>query len=201
MLLPPFTILIIKKAHRPVTIQVTAVFMVAVFCVLVLGIFTATTLQHSFSGTANVLSLAEDRGPSRYVLAETDGDADVEPPSESPEITDITMERPRNGDIELSFVIGTMNQDTELYVWLILNPDARGASAPEVIPRNPLFRGVPVDFRNGIRHAPADDTKLKITLTGHDDITEVERVRILAYTSDGDMVIDHTVSVQQLSAL
>lgn len=201
MLFPPFTILIIKKAHRPVTIRVTAFFMIAVFCVLVLGIFAVMALKHSFPGMANVLSIADDREQARYVLAETDGDANAGQLSELSEITDIAMEQPRNGDIELSFAIGTVNRNAELYIWLILNPDARGVSSPEVIPRNPLFRGVPVDFRNGIRHAPEDTANLKITLSGHDEITEIESVRILAYTPGGDVVIDHTVSIRQITAL
>ena len=203
MLLPPFTIMIIKNSRRPVTIRVTYPLAVAVLCILAIAAFlTVSAVQSYVLPSLSVLPdmRGGDRTVTEYILVESSGDTPGEtaPVSPSqPEITGLTITTSRDDDIELSFAVANYTGQGELYLWLILNPGADDANRTTVVPRNPLFRGMPVDYRNGIRHLPADNKKLRFTFAEQAAGGGIDALRVLAYSPGGDIVIDRTITIRQ----
>lgn len=190
MLIPPFTIIIIKNPQRPITIRVTAMLVFVVLCALTLGALLIVTAHRSFMSRPVAESI--DRG-TRYAMTEIVSGQEAAP---MPELTGIALSRPRNGDLELSFELAA--ETDGLYVWVVLNPPANSPGTSEVIPRNPLFRGVPVDYRNGMWLVPDEDRTVRVGLAGHRDPAAIGTVRILGYARDGGLVIDHERSVHLL---
>ena len=82
-------------------------------------------------------------------------------------------------------------------MWLIVNPYAETVSERVVYPRSPLFRGLPVDYRNGIAYLHTEGEAFTISLSEElVDIT-VKQFRILVFDREGTLLIDKYFSKQE----
>ncbi len=194
MIKPPFTLLILKKSHAPVTIRVTT----GLSMVMLAG----TLIVMSTIGLGAALSFRGNAGaPSPPQAVSTDGfEVDAPPVENTPvpfDIETFTVNRSREGvsSIELGMTPPREGgDDAAVYVWLILNPAAPTPGERIVHPRNPLFRGYPVDYRNGISYIPREGEHLSIELSQDARGVTTDRVRVLVYSSEGEMLADRFFS-------
>ena len=198
MLLPPFTVLIVKKNRRPVTVRVTGwlVFIIFVLCgsVLLGTAMIAGRFAVQPSVRPVVATSPEPAASAAYVLA-APTDTALEPNgTAAADIAGFEVARDENGNVACTFSVANTPEGEELYLWIMVNPN----TAESVIyPRNPLFHGLPVDYRNGIRHAPQNGHLLRLTFSGPESGITLDRFRILAYEPSGDLIIDKTLTVQK----
>ena len=107
------------------------------------------------------------------------------------------IEQIDNDNIEITFTFTNIPRDNELYVWIITNPNAETGGEVFIYPRGPIFRGLPVDYRNGILYHQEDNKHLKATFLGPIIGVDFEEVRILAYSREGNSIIDKFYNIQQ----
>jgi hypothetical protein len=201
MLLPPFTVLIVKDSHRAVTVRITRGFAALLFVTfIILSAVVSFAISTWFPGIAGdrTIPLVEmtAQTPPYSVLPVDQGTMTITADSTAlPSIIETTVSQGRDGEVTLSFAVA--NTDSELYIWLILNPDAVSVAETSIYPRSPLFRGLPVDYRNGVRHLPDAGKRLSFTFTGPEAGVDVKQFRVLAYTMTGKLLIDRTLAIQQ----
>ena len=200
MLLPPFTLLIVKKAHRPVTIRITGWFVVIVAMTAVLLAGGTAALVNRFAKPAEML-VAANPAPAgtvtEDVLVPVSPDSANISGTEEPGIAEFAVTRSDNGDMAFTFTVENTPADEELYFWIMVNQKKTAGTEVTVYPRGPLFRGLPVDYRNGIRHTPGGGRQLRLTFTGPEADSGFEQFRILAYEPSGGLLIDKTLAVRQ----
>lgn len=203
MLTPPFTVMILKDSRRPVTIRVSLPLVVIVL--FLAGVLLALAVMVSAPFT-NGLPVGDDPLPEKTPL-----DDGIRLAVSSPDtivggdtgialdvtLTGLAVEQSAQGDVEISFEVLGEDADVPLRVWLIMNPHAADVGQIAVVPRGPLFRGLPVDFRNGIEFTPSPGKTLKATIAGELAGVNLEQFRILAYTETGEIAIDRIVSIEQ----
>jgi len=190
MLKPPFTILILKDSQKPVTINVTALLLIFVFAVIPLftGIagfaISYSIMKHKDqnvpeAGPGFTVRMSEIKDSGRQL---TGGDG----------AGNLTATLDENGKfgVEMNFSAGA--GEDSLYVWVIVNPDADMPSERVISPRNPIRKGMPVDYRNGFLCYVTADSKLKISCD--EDLTgiEIEKVQIIAYSKAGKFISKQT---------
>ena len=202
MIKPPFTILLLKNSQSPVTIRITRGGFFLFLTVSAVLVFLAVNGIMSFfsQGGAGQISLSDissKSGNSRYVLIDENKDKNAEPAGKvMPDIKDLTIKHSPDSGIEVSFVFFNMGDENEVFVWLLLNTDSVNEKELSVYPRSPIFRGLPVDFRNGILHETAGGKPLKISFNGSQANVALKKLRILAYSLEGKIVFDKTVVSQ-----
>ncbi|MHB9030246.1 MAG: hypothetical protein ACYC9O_15880, partial [Candidatus Latescibacterota bacterium] len=98
--------------------------------------------------------------------------------------------------MEISFNPSNLPSAEVCYVWIVLNPD--GGSGEMIIhPRSPVFRGVPVDYRNGLAFLAAQERKFTVSLDNIPGNLPIERIRILIYSSEGGTLADKQFEIGQ----
>ena len=145
------------------------------------------------------LSNSEQKSQNaKYILIEKENDKDNDKDEfPEPDVKDLAIQQSKNGTVEITFTFENTDNNNELYVWLILNSEAEDFAETLVYPRSPLFRGVPVDFRNGILYKLLDNKYLKATLSGPEVGIDFKQFRILAYSLEGNIIVDRSFTIQQ----
>jgi hypothetical protein len=202
MIKPPFTILLLKNSQSPVTIRITSggffilLATAAVFVFLSVNGILSFFSQGSF-GHISLTDYSSKSGNSKYVLVEEKNDKNSDNTGKvSPEVKDLAVKRSGDGSIEVSFIFSNMGNDNEVFVWLLLNTDSINEKEQSVYPSSPIFRGLPVDFRNGILHETAGGKPFRISFNGSQADLALRKLRILAYSLEGKIVIDKTLVSQ-----
>ena len=188
MIKPPFTILILKNSRRPVTIRVTMGFILAVlilvFLIVVFIGFATTFFVFHDTSILSVSALKSSIPEFTPVQPENDI---IQP---KPDIQRFSVLYNRNNNMELKLGISSLPGNEKAYIWIMVNPDAVTAGETIVYPRNPIFKGLPVDYRNGITYLPTENTDFSITLSEEIAGIASKRFRILVYSSDGRILVD-----------
>ncbi len=182
MIKPPFTVLIIKDSHHPVTIRVTRCFIITILLIPALCIVSGFVISHVIMYDIGISSSST---PS-YIQESSENDAY----KEAADIKGLNVRHHRNGELEISFGFKSIPENTLHYVWLIVNPDADTIGEIIIYPRSPIFRGLPVDYRNGIEHRAALDREVTITLSEEVVGIFIKQFRILAYNDKGKLLVD-----------
>lgn len=199
MIRPPFTILILKNAHRPVTIRVTT---------LTLLLFLTVVPVFSCAAGIGLNSLFRQMTASQSIPSPTAGSVSgddpsfVAPPVSAASdsigtgISEVFTSRTAGGGMEVSFTPTNAPSGETCYIWVILNPD-RDSGEMVIHPRSPVFRGMPVDYRNGIPFLSAREKKCAITVEDIPDGLSITRIRILMFSSAGRVLSDTQLAVGQ----
>jgi len=190
MIRPPFTILVLKDSRHPVTVRVTYGLVFAV-----LGAFSLLGVLMGFAVSYLVFNnnigrlhhVAAGQPPGGYSFTEKKR-TDM-PPGE-PEMYDFSMRRNGKEETVVDLDFASPPVEGGIYAWLIVNPEAETVGEMVVHPRNPLFRGVPVDYRNGVFFPFAGDNRLEIRLAGEIEGIELRSVRVLLYSREGELLSD-----------
>lgn len=193
--------LIIKDAHHPVTVRITRRFgftlLIIIALLLMFSLAAAGLLLHRTYQRTPPETIAEKPIESEIQLIEQNNDSDAETiPASEPEVTGLEINETDNGSIEIEFTLNNIPVDNELYVWIIATIGSETSGELKIHPRSPIFRGLPVDFRNGIRYHHNQNGPLKAVFTGTNSVTDVEQIRILAYSPAGNFVIDKKYTVR-----
>jgi len=189
MIRPPFTVLILKDSRHPATIRVTYGLILAVLGGFSLaGVFMGFALSYFvFNGPGDLSPAVVEQPAGVYSFTEK---REAGASRGGPEMYDFSMRRNADDDavVDLHFTSPPIREG--IYVWLIVNPDAETAGEMVVYPRNPLFRGLPVDYRNGVFFPPTGEDHLEIRMAGEIEGIELESVRILLYSHAGELLSD-----------
>ncbi len=207
MIKPPFTVLILKNSHHPVTIRVSIFFFILIFFVLpVLVALTGFGLSLAWKGDkVKSASFSSKHAPSLSTSL-----IDVKPITASPgtsvsentpEITDLTVSRQKNGRMEISFSFINVPYGEATYIWAMINPDDISTGEMVIFPRNPTFRGFPLDFRNGILFNRSAGKQCKINLSDEIAGIAVKKIRILAYSTAGKVLVNKEFTINQNSGM
>jgi hypothetical protein len=115
----------------------------------------------------------------------------------APEITNFFASRLKSGRMEITFSLFNVPYGEEAYLWALINPDDVSSGEMVIFPRNPTFRGFPLDFRNGIHFNGSEGKQCKIDLS--DEITgiAVKKIRILAYSTAGKVFVNKEFAINQ----
>ena len=85
-----------------------------------------------------------------YILLEYKKDENIKAVDVSkPDVKELSIREVDNGEVEIEFTFANILDSLELFVWIIINPEAETAGDIIIYPRSPVFRGLPVDYRNG----------------------------------------------------
>jgi hypothetical protein len=199
MIRPPFTILILKNTHQPVTMRITALSLVVFFTVIpalscVTGIGLTILAHRSFSGKQSVSSDRPNPGGIQPVLNNQSSGESKE--SSGAGIDGLFVSRQAGDIMEISFNPSNLPESEVCYIWIVLNPD--GGSGEMIIhPRSPVFRGVPVDYRNGLTFLASQERKFTASLDGIPKNLPIVRIRILIYSSEGRVLADKRFEIGQ----
>jgi len=204
MIKPPFTLLLIKKAHEPVTLYITTGFLL-----LLMLFFTLLSLAAGFGIayffpkveipflTTESIDLTENSAPGLVALIPAGREDENNAVSTAPEIKNLSIARRNENDLEIIFSFINISEYEHVYVWLIINPDSYSGSETVIYPRNPMFRGMPVDYRNGIQYIPLDKKDIEISLSELIEGILVNKIRILSYSSEGKIIIDKRFNLKK----
>jgi len=188
MITPPFTVLILKSTHHPLTIRITfGMMVIGVTALLVAGAVIGLTAGLVFRGPGveKVLFTGDE---SKETLINTPGKTVVE--SETSDVTDLILTRPDQDSAELTVAFTDEPSNEVVYLWLVVNPDTDTPGDLVIYPRNPLFRGFPVDYRNGVELFPSRGKEAKVTMSKLTAGIRADRFRILIYSATGDILVN-----------
>ncbi|MCE5250922.1 hypothetical protein LLG96_11940 [bacterium] len=197
MIKPPFTLLVIKKTHEPVTVRITftkvlAALVLAIMISLISG-FGLTLIIARFhipfllpvSDTISVQS-----GSRQSPLVSESAVNSMEDSSRSTELKNFTVSAGKKNEFDIAFSLAGADAYDQVYVWIIINPDSDIAGETIIHPRNPVFRGIPVDYRNGAVYDPVSATAFQVSLSEATTGIEIRDFRILIYSRDGAVLVD-----------
>lgn len=188
MLRPPFTVLILKNSRQPVTIRVTTVMILAVVGVTALvGALCGFGISYtvfSMLDHGNTVTVSDNTGNIKAVEHNSLGS------SNSPGIESITFRKSNKDITGITFSLSSPQSMGNLYIWVIINPNANTPGEQIIIPRTPLFRGLPVDYRNGTSFRSEDNKDISIQFGEDASGITVNTLRILVYTQEGNLVVD-----------
>ncbi len=191
MIKPPFTILVLKNAHRPLTIRITA-FPLFLFLALIPAIFLSAGIGLAIlilRDTTQFRLPASVSTPENVSTTEQIASVAL-PPSDSVRVQIGGLFAVRaGGGMEISFTPTNLPPMENCYVWFILS----AIQFPEetvIYPRSPVFRGVPVDYRNGVPFFPSRERQCSVTVADLPEELSVDRIRILIYSSAGEILAD-----------
>jgi len=202
MIKPPFTVVILKDSYQPVTIRVTIRFILSLFLIIpllfglaIFGIITYLPHSHINSASSNV---EEKPKEAEYFLLEYKSSTDTKTSTISePDVEDMVIQQLDDSILEITFAFINIPDNDELYVWLILNPDSDITGETLIYPRSPIFRGLPVDYRNGILYNLSDEKNISATFSRPMIGIDFNLFRILAYSLEGDIIIDKCFKIQK----
>lgn len=188
MIKPPFTVLILKNSNQPVTIRITTGLLLMTCGVITLfGIFIGfLTGYYVFNNSGDYVVAVKDKLESNYlpVVQKNNHTAD------KIKIKSLSVKHLKNDKTELTLSFSGTPDSEEVYVWLIVNPEAETAGEIVVYPRNPIFKGLPVDYRNGIAHFPSENSEMTISLSDETAGIVLEQFRIIVYSMNGKIIAD-----------
>ena len=196
MIKPPFTVIILKESETPVTLRISGGFLVTMilFVCLCAGLGIAG-LVITLSGDSKSTSVKTEEPPSpapAFRLVEhADPLTERAAPPNTPDIKDISFSSDTTS-LDITVNLLYTESHPELYVWLIADQEEYAI----VCPRSPLFRGLPVDFRNGIIHHATDPPSVQASLPDIAAVTDISTLRILAFAKEGSLVIDKTFTLR-----
>ena len=202
MIKPPFTILVLKDSHHPVTIRITRRMGFSLFLTILvlLGIASYGILHYLSHDSSKFASPNVDTKSSEkeYILLEHEKDehsktADLP----EAEVKDLSIQEIDDGEIEMEFTFANIPDDHELFVWIIINPEADTAGEMIIYPRGPVFRGLPVDYRNGSIYNQSEKKYLKASFSGLMIGIDFTQFRILAYSQKGTIIVDKLYNIQK----
>jgi len=202
MIKPPFTVLILKDSHHPVTIRITRRFVLSL-CItipLVMGLAIYGTLWYVKNSTVRYTqsSIEEKSSIPDYVLLETTNSTDTESRAvPEPNVKEMTIQQSSDNEVKIAFSFQHIPGKQDLYAWIIVNPDSKTAGDMIIYPRSPLFRGLPVDYRNGIRYNLSDKNRITTAFSGSMLGVGFKQFRILAYSLEGTIIIDKHFTIEQ----
>ena len=199
MLKPPFTVIIIKKTHEPLTVQVTngmliSFFLLVLMLCLLSGFGISILLSRLNVPFIQKTATINQQPANNRIYSNTDTSGD----QSSSGIGKISLNRKRKNKADLEFYFSKVSPHEIVYVWLIINPDAKTAGETVIVPRNPVYRGVPIDYRNGIEYHLSDGKKVTIALSDAIYGLEIVTIKILAYDPDGNVIADRLVTRDQV---
>ena len=202
MIKPPFTIIVLKDSHNPVTLRITKrlVFLLfLVFCAVAglafNGVLGVLPREFSELSSADFGKSPEGIG---YILPENKGDGDPDTVDLSkPDVSEMTINEINDNEIEFEFSFARITNTQNFYVWIIVNPEAETAGEMIIHPRSPVFRGLPVDFRNGIYYNRAESGSVKAVFSGIKIGLDFTRFRVLAYSDEGNIVVDKVFNIHK----
>jgi len=197
MIKPPFTIIILKESEQPVTLRISGKFLLFVFLfVFVCAGFGITGLLYRYSSFfTETIEETDDRSlPSQDLRLVENADTvhDETLSSVRPVIKNLTFNQTDRKELELSFTFQHADETRQLFVWLIADPE----DVPVVHPSSPLFRGLPVDYRNGLVYHEHDAPTIHAVMSGLTAGADFRTLRVLAYSPEGALVVDSTFSFQ-----
>ena len=114
----------------------------------------------------------------------------------TPAIDKLTVNQISDDTAEIGFTIANPPGGKELYVWVILNTGISSTGDMVIYPRSPLFLGMPVDYRNGIRYIENQPERIRAEFNKMKIGIDFDTFRILAYDPEDVIVIDKTYSIQ-----
>ena len=114
-----------------------------------------------------------------------------------PEVKELSIQETNDGEIEMEFTFANIPDNHELFVWIIINPEAETAGGIIIYPRGPVFRGLPVDYRNGSLYNQSDKKYLKASFSGLMIGIDFTQFRILAYSQEGTVIVDKFYNIQK----
>ena len=202
MLKPPFTVIILKDSKHPVTLRVTIksvlLLLLIIFFFMWLAIY-GIILYLPESNVEYALSKSEQKSQNaEYILIEKETDKDQDKGEFlEPDVKDLAIQQSKDDTVEITFTFKNTDKNNELYVWLILNPEAEDSGETLIYPRSPLFRDVPVDYRNGIFYNLLDNKYLKANISGPEVGIDFKQLRVIAYSPEGNIIVDKSFIIQQ----
>ncbi|MFC1528412.1 hypothetical protein ACFL5B_00735 [Candidatus Latescibacterota bacterium] len=196
MIKPPFTVIVIKDTRHPVTIRVTTgIFLLLFGTIILTGIligfaFNSLLFQKTFVFSGD----AQKSRTSEFIPVQPESKV----VTEQPEISRLSIIDHKKGDKELKLNFTSFPGNEKMYVWLIVNPDAGTVGEIVVYPRNPIFKGLPVDYRNGIVYLSSNGGDISINLSDVAAGIELIELHILAYSSDGELIVNQYFRENQI---
>ena len=196
MIKPPFTLLVLKSPHRPVAIRISVpLFFLLLFAVPVLWAAAGYGLSLLFHSESFVHIQAPSIAQTGPKLRETS----VSPASSTTplEISGLFVTSSKGGGTDITFSLSNTIPGDKYYLWIVANPDAAGTDGSFIYPRNPVFRGLPVDYRNGVPYDRSQGGEISVTIGEDVPRLTVEKLRILVYTAEGKILTDKQFAVGQ----
>jgi len=188
MIKPPFTLLILKKSRHPVTIRVSTGLAVFFFLsATMFGIIVGSVASYLLFGGSDAVTASKQPQPDTGFVHADPPETGTDRPFD---IRSLEVAQDKNGISSVTVSLSPVPDGGEVYVWLIVNPGAESPGELIVHPRNPLFKGLPVDYRNGIVYIPSDGGRLSINLPEESRNVRTEQLRVLVYSSDGEILTD-----------
>ncbi len=195
MIKPPFTVLILKNSRKPITVRITAGLLLAIFMIIsivcTLSVFFSSYVIIKYKTNTHDITTTDESGPG-FVQFQPE----LSVPSTEPNIQAFKVNYHENGSMEIKFRFVQIEENNLMYLWLIVNPDAETVGERVVYPRSPLFRGLPVDYRNGIAYLHTEGEDITIPLSEEVVGITVKQFRILVFESEGTLVVDKYFSQQ-----
>lgn len=200
MIKPPFTLLILKSPHRPVAIRIGVPLFVLLLAAVPLltgaagyGLF----MFFSYGPPSHVHTpaLTAEQRPEGGTGKPSSGVPDST--ARRPEISGLFVSPVRGGGTEVTFSLSNTVPGEQYYLWIVANPDAAGSESALIYPRNPVFRGLPVDYRNGIPYDRSQGGDISLTIGEDEPRLTVEKLRILVYSPEGKILTDKQFAVGQ----
>jgi hypothetical protein len=202
MIKPPFTVLILKNSHHPMTIRVSIFFFLLIFVIIPIMIALAGFgLSLAWKGYADrssvLLSSHRSISPDQLTVNPVVVSPGTQASANAPEITDLFISRLKNGRMEITFSLMNISSGENTYIWVMTNPDDVSTGEMAIVPRSPIFRGFPVDYRNGILFDRSAGKPCEITLSDEIAGIMVKKIRILVYSMAGKLLADKEFSINQ----
>ncbi|MFC1540860.1 hypothetical protein ACFL50_00240 [Candidatus Latescibacterota bacterium] len=202
MIKPPFTVLILKDSHDPVTLRFTKKMVLGLFLVFcavtgfaVYGVLGLLPREYSELIIPDSDTAAEGKG---YILPDNRDDGNISSADLSkPDVTDMSINEINENEIEFEFSFTRLTDTQNVYVWIIINPEADTIGEKIIHPRSPVFRGLPVDFRNGMHYNQMENDSVKAVFSGLKIGLDFTRFRVLAYSDEGKIVIDRLFNISK----
>jgi hypothetical protein len=195
MIKPPFTILILKDGRHPVTIRVTVILML-VLCagIPILAGMAGFGLSELLRGTAG--GILHSKTTSVHPgTATTPNTAETTITNSAVDIDGLYVSFVKDGGIEVSFKLTGATGNGKVYVWLVMNPDSPTQPGLHIHPRSPVFRGLPLDYRNGVVFDPIRERTVTVQIQDFPPDVSVDSLRVLVYAEEGTMLADKRFSI------
>ena len=204
MFKPPFTVIIIKKTHEPLTVQVTyrlviAAFLLFSFIVTGAGFGVSLLLSRVQIPYSKISELGKQQGSGtqKFLAGTVSGEIRLVKENAQPGVGNLAISHAGGNKMGIEFTLSPADSCDFVYIWLIINPDALPGDETAIYPRNPMYRGIPVDYRNGLAFGPTTDKKVSIEISDLISDTEFKTFTILAYSPDGTVLVNSTYQVTQ----
>ena len=195
MIKPPFTVLILKNSSKPITVRITAGLLLAIFMIIsivcTLSVFFSSYVIIKYKTNTHDITTTDESGPG-FVQFQPE----LSVPSTEPNMQAFKVNYHENDSMEIKIRFVQIEENNLMYLWLIVNPDAETVGERVVYPRSPLFRGLPVDYRNGIAYLHTEGEDITIPLSEEVVGITVKQFRILFFESEGTLVVDKYFSQQ-----